>query len=128
MKNVKDLATELGKPIEEIQDLVYAKVPKEQYRKRGERLWLSEDAEDTVRLAYEVPLAVPTRFEAIVIRLAPNPSYVYAKIHGRDGTVPVVIPRRLAGKLVGKRIVIDAITDATGETTYRHEQLGRLHA
>lgn len=128
MKNVKQLADELGKPVDEIIRLVNDKVPKEHYRKNRDKLWVDEEGESLVRLATEIPLAVPTRFEAIVIREAPNPHYVYAKIQGRDGVVPVVIPRRLAGKIMSKRIFIDAIQDASGQITYRHESLGGLHA
>lgn len=128
MKNVKQLAEELGKTVEEIVTLVADKVPKENQRKNRDKLWVDEKGEELVRLAIEVPLAVPTRFNAIVIRNAPNPHYVYARIEGREGVVPVVIPRRLSDKLVGKRIVIDAITDASNQTTYRHELLGRTNA
>jgi hypothetical protein len=127
MKNIKELAEELGQKPEELKKLAIAKLPKEHYRKNRDKLWVSPEGEETLRLAVEVPLAVPTRFDAIVLRNAPNPQYVYVKIVGRDGAVPVVIPRRLAGKMVGKRIVIDAITDASGNTTYRHESLGRAN-
>ena len=128
MKNVKQLADELGKPVDEVIRLVNEKVPKEHFRKNRDKLWVDEEGEELVRLAVEVPLAVPTRHGALVCREAPNPHYVFAKIDGQDGLKPVVVPRRLAGKLLGKRIEVDAIQDASGETTYRHEQLGRLHA
>ncbi len=128
MKNVKEIAEELGKSVDEVIRLVTEKVPKGNYRKNRDKMWVDEEGEALLKLAVEIPLAVPKRFEATVVRLAPNPHYVYAKIHGRDGVVPVVIPRRFAGKLMSKSIVIDAIQDASGQTTYRHEYLGRLHS
>ncbi len=76
-----------------------------------------------MRLAVVAPLAVPNRLGAMVIRDANNPRWVYAKLDGQDGKVPVAIPMRLRGRLAGKHIEIDAITDASGGTTYRHALL-----
>jgi hypothetical protein len=45
------------------------------------------------------------------------------KLEHKDGKIPVKIGRKYRGKLIGKRIVIDAITDASGSTTYRHAEL-----
>lgn len=127
-KKVQEIAVDLNRPVEEIAAIVEHKIPPENILTSGETVRIDETGQDLVALAVAIPLAVPVRHEATVIRVAPNPSYVYAKIQGKDGLVPVVIPRRLAGKLEGKRIIIDAIQDASGQITYRHEQLGRPHA
>jgi hypothetical protein len=60
--------------------------------------------------------------QAVVISQARNPQWVFAKIDNLDGKYAVAIPRKLSGKLEGKRINVEAITDDTG-TTYRHEFL-----
>jgi len=70
---------------------------------------------------------VPTKLTGQVLRPANNPRWVYVKLTGQEGRVPVAIPRKLiATRMVGKLINIDAITDATGATTYRHEVLARV--
>jgi hypothetical protein len=94
-----------------------------QYTGYGKNTWLTVDGAETLRLAVDAPLAVPTKLRGIVIRDAQNPRWVYVKLEGVDGKVPVAIPRRLRGMLAGKNISIDAITDAQGGTTYRHEIL-----
>ena len=57
-------------------------------------------------------------FEATCISQAPNPQWIYCKVNGKDGKIPVVIPKRLSGKLVGKRVHVEAISDEAG-TSYR---------
>lgn len=57
-------------------------------------------------------------FEATCIAQAPNPQWIYCKADGKDGKLAVIIPKRLSGKLVGKRVQIEAISDETG-TSYR---------
>lgn len=125
MITIKELATELEKPIDELVKLKGEKLAKEHYQGFGRNTKFTEEGARLMRLAYEVPLAVPDRLYAVVIHEARNPRWVYAKIVGRDGKVPVTIPRRLRGKLEGKRIEIEAITDANGDTTYRHADLAR---
>lgn len=57
-------------------------------------------------------------FEATCISQAPNPQWIYCKAQDIDGKIAVIIPKRLSGKLVGKHIHIEAISDETG-TSYR---------
>lgn len=125
MITIKKLAEELGKSVDELVKLKSQKLTKEDYIGFGKNTKFTERGAELMRLAFEVPLAVPNKFAATVIVEARNPRWVYAKIDGKEGKWPVAIPRKLRGKLLGKRILIDAITDAAGGTTYRHESLGR---
>lgn len=60
-----------------------------------------------------------TTFMAKVIQQAKNPQWVYCIAIGKDlGKIPAIIPRRLTGKLEGKLIMLEAISDANG-TSYR---------
>ena len=57
-----------------------------------------------------------------VLRQAANPQWVYCQAVERDlGKVPVVIPRRMTDKLVGKIIDVEVIADNVG-TSYRYVQ------
>jgi hypothetical protein len=60
-----------------------------------------------------------------VVRPAANPSWAYVKIDGFNSLVPVAVPRRYRERIVGKVIPIEAISDATGETTYRYDLMPR---
>ena len=64
-------------------------------------------------------------FKARVISQAPNPQWVYIAMPGNDGKVAAIIPRRLTGKLIGKMIMFEAISDSTG-TSYRYVE-GQPH-
>lgn len=93
-------------------------------RDENGKLWVTPEGMDKLRLALDIPLAVPTRYRAKVLANAANPKYVFIKIEGKDNKHLCVIPRKLQGILAGKHIWVDAITDASGGTTYRHESLG----
>lgn len=65
------------------------------------------------------------QFRARVLKQALNPQWVYALDPQGIGKLPVVIPRRLSNKLIGKTILIEAISDNAG-TTYRYVE-GQPH-
>lgn len=77
------------------------------------------------RPADPIPLPEPKApevsgvYDAMVLSQAKNPQWVYVRIGGMEGKFPVIIPRRLTGKLEGKQIKVEAITDVTG-TSYRY--------
>jgi hypothetical protein len=119
------LADELGKTVNELLKIKSSKLTEGlHYSGYGKNTYLTEEAVELIRLSFDVPLAVPDKIRALVLMEARNPRWVYAKLEGHTGKVPVAIPRKLRGKLLGKRINVDAITDASGGTTYRHEMLG----
>lgn len=58
--------------------------------------------------------------EMMVVAQAPNPQWVYCRSIDHDGgKYAVIIPKRLANKLVKKRIWVEAIRDETG-VSYRY--------
>lgn len=120
----KDLASELSLAYPELARLRDKHLSVDEHYKKDGKSWFTETGAEKVRLAVEVPLAVPKKITGVVKKGAPNPRFVYCII-GRDvPVVPVAIPRRLCGRLDGKTITIDVIEDATGGKSYRHESLG----
>ena len=67
------------------------------------------------------PPEVSGVYEGTCIAQARNPQWIYVKLNKAEGRIPVIIPRRLTGKLLGKRVYVEAITDSTG-TSYRYVQ------
>ena len=122
-KRITDFAAELGIDIEEAFRLRNTRLRAEHWTGTGKNTYFTEAGQELMRLAVEVPLAVPEVLKAVVVQEAHNPRWVFAKILGRDGKVPVAIPRKLRGTLLGKTIPIHEIKDANGGTTYRHESL-----
>lgn len=59
-------------------------------------------------------------FPAKVIQQAPNLQWIYCVPVSRDlGKIAAIIPRRFSNKLVGKIVLIEAISDSLG-TSYRY--------
>lgn len=120
----KDLAKELGLSFPELAAMRDERLTEEHYFVRDGKRFFTEAGAEVLRLAKEVPLAVPKKLRGVVVRPARNARYVYVKFAGQDAVVPVAIPRRLFGKLLHKQITVDVITDAQGGTSYRHADLG----
>lgn len=115
---ITDLAEQLGTSVNEL-ILLKEKLTPEQWTGRGKNTWFTEEAADILRLALDIPEIVPDRMQGVVLYQARNPNYVFVKLNGKDGKVPVCIPRRLRDMLTGKRINVEAIIDERG-TSYRY--------
>ena len=87
----------------------------------GKNTWISEEGQDILSDAVDVPEATPIHYKGQVIKVAPNNKYVYAYIRENRMKVPVLVPKKLAHKLVGKIILIEAIKDVSG-TSYRYRR------
>ncbi len=87
----------------------------------GKNTWISEEGQDILAEAVDVPEATPSHHKGQVIKVAPNKKYVYAYIRENSMKVPVLVPKKLAQKLVGKTILIEAIRDVSG-TSYRYRR------
>jgi len=124
MKLLTKLAEELGKNVDELLKLKNTKVPKAHTSGYGAKTKLDEEAERIIQQAVEAPLTVPDHLYGTVISDAQNNRWVWVKIEGMPNRHLCLVPRKLRGMLVGKRIAIHAITDANGATTFRHAALG----
>ena len=118
-KNVKELAQQHGITVEKLLETIYDKLPPESYVGKGKNTWVSPDQLETLKLALDAPLVVPSRLRGKVIKLANNPRWVYCVIEGMENRHPVMVPSRLRDRILGKTIEIEAISDATG-TSYRY--------
>jgi hypothetical protein len=89
------------------------------YTGAGKNTWFTEEAVKVLEIALEVPELLPDKTKGVVVRNANNPNYCYAKLYDKESVVPVCIPRKYSGKLVGKPINIEIITDVNG-SSYRY--------
>ena len=118
------LADKLGVPVNKLLEIKNLKLVKgDHYTGYGKNTYFTPKGVEEVELALEIPLAVPDKLNGVVLHPARNPDWVMARLEHQDGKIPVKIGRKFRGKLIGKRILIDAIKDATGAITYRHEAL-----
>jgi hypothetical protein len=91
----------------------------------GGKQYFTEEGAAKIRLAVQVPLAVPKRIQVKVVGRAPNPRYVYCVEHGKDGRFLAVVKPSTCDRLIGKHIYVDLIEDAKGGITYRHDALAK---
>jgi len=118
------LADKLGVPVNKLLEIKNLKLVKgNHYTGYGKNTYFTPKGVEEVELALEIPLAVPDKLNGVVLHSAKNPDWVMVKLEHKDGKTPVKIGRKFRGKLIGKIILIDAITDASGSTTYRHAEL-----
>ena len=118
------LADKLGTTVNKLLEIKNLKLTKGQhYTGYGKNTYFTPKGINEIEIALEIPLAVPDKLQGVVLYAARNPDWVMVKPEHKEGKIPVKIGRKFRGRLIGKRIVIDAITDASGSTTYRHAEL-----
>lgn len=79
------------------------------------------------RIDHEINLPEELQQETLNAKFlheANNRRFVFAKIQDVEGKHPVLIPKRLAGKLRGKNFKVERIEDNSG-VSYRHEDFLR---
>ena len=80
---------------------------------------MSEEGQSIVEDGLFIDEIIPHNYIGKVLSECPNPryNYVYSKEIGKR--VPVMIPRRWQGQMVGKKITFEAIEDESG-VSYRY--------
>lgn len=113
------LAEELEVDFLTISTIIEENVSEDDISGKGKNTWLTEDAVSIVKDKLDIPELVPTYFVGKVTHQAPNPNYVYVYLKELNKKVPVIVPRRFKGKLNGKTIKVEEITDNAG-SSYRY--------
>ena len=83
---------------------------------KGKNTWVNEDGQEILQGAIEIPEIYPKHYYGRVVRLAPNPSYVYAHIVELNKVVACVVPRKTQPQMMSKKISIEEIKDNSGST------------
>lgn len=119
------IARALNKPVKEVIE-IGLRVTSPEERSGGANgkpiVWYLPEAAERIKQAAIAPLTVARRFKAFALHEARNPRWMFCKLAGVEGKVPVAIPRKLIGKLVRKNFEVEAIEDVRG-ITYRHASL-----
>lgn len=113
------LAEELEVDFLTISTIIEENVSEDDISGKGKNTWLTEDAVNIVKDKLDIPELVPNYFVGKVTHQAPNPNYVYVYLRELSKKVPVIVPRRFKGKLNGKTIKVEEITDNAG-SSYRY--------
>jgi len=119
------LAKKYDVPFEEALKIVQEKLPKESVTGKGKVTWINEEGQEILDYSLMIDEITPVHYKGMVKHEAPNPRYVYVYNKEIKKKVPVMIPKRLSGNMVGKEITFEAIEDNSG-VTYRYVQQ-RMH-
>ena len=95
------------------------KLPREEITGKGKGTWINEEGVKILDEAFDIPEIVPKHIKVKIISECPNRCYNWGHSKELGKKVPVLIPRRFYGTLVGKTISVECITDDTG-TSYRY--------
>lgn len=115
-----DLAKELDIDFIKAMGMTEEHCEDDQVTGKGKNTWLTEEAVEKIKAVAEVPEIVPEYHMGEVLKGAENPNYIWVHIRQLKKKVPVVIPRRYYGKLIGKKIKIEEIKDARGKSSFRY--------
>ncbi len=116
---IKTLAEEFKLNIEETIQIAQDKLSKEMITGKGKGTWVNEEGVEILKEALIIPEIVPKHLRVKILRECPNRCYNWGYSAEIGKRIPVLIPRRFWGRLVGKLITVECISDDKGES-YRY--------
>jgi len=120
-KRLTQIAKENNIEFKELEDLAKSKLSSKMITGNGKNTWISEDGQQILDQAIEVPEGVAKHITAVIVRKAPNQRYLYAYSKDIDKVIPVLVPRRYAKSLMGKLVSVEVIEDVRG-SSYRYRK------
>ena len=105
-KKLTNIAEEYGLTFEEAQELVFKHLNEEMVTGRGKNTWINEEGQT----ALDDVIAMPVLYRGKVLSEAPNRNFLVVYIKDILRKVPVRIPARMQGLLVGKMVYVQAET------------------
>ena len=105
-KKLTNIAEEYGLTFEEAQELVFKHLNEETVTGRGKNTWINEEGQT----ALDDVIAMPVLYRGKVLSEAPNRNFLIVYIKDILRKVPVRIPARMQGLLVGKMVYVQAET------------------
>ena len=123
-KRLIQIATEQEVQFEEAMRISQEKLPEGSLTGKGKNTWVTEEGTAILEESLMTEEIIPKHYLGHVLDECPNPryNYVYNKDIGKK--VPMLVPRKWQGKLIGKVITFEAISDNKG-TSYRYVRKGK---
>lgn len=118
-RKLLDIQKESDESWETVLKICEEKLAPEMLTGKGKLQWVSEEGQAILEDALFIPEIVPKHHVAYIIKNAPNKNYVFGLIREKSLKVPILIPRKMRGKLVHKNCTIEEIQDERGKS-YRY--------
>ena len=122
-KRLAKISEEQEVDFDEAMRIAVEKLPEGSLTGKGRNTWVSEEGTAILEDSFMIEEIIPKHYSGIVLYACPNPKFNY--IHNKElgKKVPMLIPRKWQGKLIGKQVTFEAIEDDKG-TTYRYVRKG----
>ncbi len=113
-----NIAKKYGVEFDDALSIVEEKLPPEQVTGTGKNTWIGEVGQEILDYSMMIDEITPYNYTGKVISECPNNRYNYVHSKEIGKKVPVLIPARHRGNMVGKTITFEAIEDNAG-VSYR---------
>jgi hypothetical protein len=123
-KRLIQIATEQEVEFEEAMRIAQEKLPEGSLTGKGRNTWVTEEGTAILEDSLMIEEIIPKHYTGMVLSECPNPRYNYVHNKKIGKKVPMLVPRKWQGKLIGKMVTFEAISDNKG-TSYRYVRKGK---
>ena len=123
-KRLIQIASEQEVEFEEAMRIAEEKLPEGSLTGKGRNTWVNEEGTAILEDSFMIEEIIPKHHTGMVLSECPNPRYNYVHNKQIGKKVPMLVPRKWQGKLVGKMVTFEGISDNKG-TSYRYVRKGK---
>ena len=123
-KRLIQIASEQEVEFEEAMRIAQEKLPEGSLTGKGRNTWVTEEGASILEDSFMIEEIIPKHYTGMVLSECPNPRYNYVHNKQIGKKVPMLVPRTWQGKLVGKMVTFEEISDNKG-TSYRYVRKGK---
>jgi len=123
-KKLTQIALEQEVEFEEAMEIAHDKLPEGSLTGKGKNTWVNEEGTAILEESFMIEEIIPKHYTGNVLAECPNPRYNYVFNKELGKRVPMLVPRKWQGRLIGKVITFEAISDHIG-TSYRYVRKGK---
>lgn len=122
-KKLVKIAEEQEVDFNEAMRIALEKLPEGSLTGKGKNTWVTEEGTAILEDSFMIEEIIPKHYSGIVLYECPNPKFNYVQNKEIGKKVPILVPRKWQGKLIGKQVTFEAIQDDKG-TSYRYVRKG----
>lgn len=123
-KKLTQIALEQEVEFDEAMEMAQDKLPEGSLTGKGKNTWVNEEGTAILEESFMIEEIIPKHYTGNVLAECPNPRYNYVFNKELGKRVPMLVPRKWQGRLIGKVITFEAISDHIG-TSYRYVRKGK---
>ena len=123
-KKLTQIALEQEVEFDEAMEIARDKLPEGSLTGKGKNTWVNEEGTAILEESFMIEEIIPKHYTGNVLNECPNPRYNYVFNKELGKRVPMLVPRKWQGRLIGKVITFEAISDHMG-TSYRYVRKGK---